>query len=365
MNDIAISCPLNNLSFGNISYNILREIYLRDLNVCLFPVSNQVDLSSFDRTLKDFAEWVQSSIFNRYKKLSNDTPFLNIWHIQGAEATISKNSVLYTFHETSEATQSEINICNLYKKVLFSSAYSDQVFKEQGLMNSDYANPGFDRDFFENDSFKLKNKIHFGIMGKWEQRKHTEKIINIWSSVYGNDHNYQLSCCVDNRFLDQSALNNSKVQYSRFTNINFIPFVPKNSQVNQFLNSIDIDLGGMSGAEGWNLPSFNAVCLGKWSIVLNCSAHKDWATKENSILVEPSGKQPIYDNIFFKRENEFNSGDKYIFADQDLISAMNKAVDKVKDKEKNHAGLKLKEAFSYKNTVDNILKHFDKPPQST
>ena len=50
-------------------------------------------------------------------------------------------------------------------------------------------------------------------------------------------------------------------------NVNFLPHLPKNSEVNEFINSIDIDLSGMSGAEGWNLPSFNATCLGKWSLV--------------------------------------------------------------------------------------------------
>ena len=34
-----------------------------------------------------------------------------------------------------------------------------------------------------------------------------------------------------------------------YGNINFLPFLPKNSQVNDYLNSIDIDLGGMSGVK--------------------------------------------------------------------------------------------------------------------
>ena len=98
-----------------------------------------------------------------------------------------------------------------------------------------------------------------------------------------------------------------------YGNVNFLPFMPKNSQVNDYLNSIDIDLGGMSGAEGWNLPSFNATCLGKWSIVLNCSAHKDWANEENCILLNPSGKEPVYDKIFFQEGSEFNQGNIYTF----------------------------------------------------
>ena len=165
MKKIAISCPLNNLSFGNFSYNILREIQSRDITACIFPVSNQVDLSAFDKTLKDFADWVQYSIYNRYKNLEKDIPYLNIWHLQGAESTISSNSLLYTFHETSKSTQSERNICSLYKKVLFSSKYSRDIFQNEGASNCEYVNPGFDKDFFRTEDHKLRIKY---ILASWE-----------------------------------------------------------------------------------------------------------------------------------------------------------------------------------------------------
>ena len=72
--------------------------------------------------------------------------------------------------------------------------------------------------------------------------------------------------------------------------------------------SIDIDLTGLSGGEGWNLPAFNCTALGKWSVVLNASAHKDWATESNSILVEPSGQIPVDDGLFFKTGLPINQG---------------------------------------------------------
>jgi hypothetical protein len=144
------------------------------------------------------------------------------------------------------------------------------------------------------------------------------------------------------------------LQGKRYGNINFLPFLPQNSQVNDFINSIDIDLGGMSGAEGWNLPSFNASCLGKWSIVLNASSHKDWAQKNNSILVEPSGKEEVYDNIFFQKGSKFNQGNIHTFNEVDLIEAMEKAESlcKIENKE----GIKMKDKFTYKNTLERILE---------
>ena len=123
--------------------------------------------------------------------------------------------------------------------------------------------------------------------------------------------------------------------------------------MNQYLNSIDIDLGGLSGAEGWNLPSFNATCLGKWSIVLNHTAHKDWANKENSILVEPSGQSSISDSKFFFEGSEFNQGQKFSFTEHQFNEATELAISKCKSK--NTEGQKLKEKFSYKNTTNKLL----------
>tara|TARA_B100002019_G_scaffold71248_1_gene61423 strand:- start:18299 stop:19390 length:1092 start_codon:yes stop_codon:yes gene_type:complete len=362
MNEIIIKCPINHLSYGNISYNILRELFKSGIKTSIFPVSNKIDISIYDKTTKDFSDWIQEGVSRRYMHLDRDAPFLNIWHIAGAEDRISNNSVLYTFHETSEVTEQEKNICKLYNKVIFSSTYSSDIFNNSGLEHCGYSNPGFDEDLYINNSYKLKNKIHFGIMGKLENRKHTIKLIKLWIKNFGNDHNYQLSCCVTNPFLPKDHIDKLKevvFDGRNITNVNFLEFMPKNSQVNAYLNSIDIDIGGMSGAEGWNLPSFNATCLGKWSIVLNCTAHKDWANKHNCILVEPNGQDSIEDGVFFTKGSEFNAGNKYSFNNEDFENALHKAINKVKNNIINEEGLKLTKIFTYKNTLKNIIKHFD------
>ena len=134
-----------------------------------------------------------------------------------------------------------------------------------------------------------------------------------------------------------------------------MPFLKTNSEVNEFVNAIDIDLSGLSGAEGWNLPSFNASALGKWSIVLNATSHKDWANSDNSILVEPSGKIEAYDNMFFQKGSTFNQGNIYSFDNEEVISAMENAENICK--KENKEGLKLQNTFSYGKTLDKILKY--------
>jgi hypothetical protein len=354
---VILKCPINSLSFGNVAVNFLYQLREKGVDVCLLPVGTSVDLAAFDGFNPDFKKWVEDALINRYLKLKRSSTFINLWHINGAEGKISDRNILYTFYEASEPTEEEVNIVNLYDTTCFSSNYASERFSASGAKNAISVPIGFDPTLHETDKEYLKNKTHFGLMGKWEKRKNTRKIISTWAKTYGNNYDYQLSCCINNTFLKEEELEEQKLialEGKEYGNINFLPRLPLNSQVNDFLNSIDIDLSGMSGAEGWNLPSFNATALGKWSIVLNCTAHKDWATEGNSILVEPSGTEDIEDGVFFNKGGIFNVGSKFTFEEQDLIQAMEKA--ETKQKEKNEEGKELQVEFSYSKAVDRLLE---------
>lgn len=359
MKDLIFHAPINDTSIGNVSVAFLREAYELDLNISLFPVSDSIDLSVYDSLNEDFKNWLNFSFENRFKKLSKNTPSFQVWHINGSEKKISNKNFLYTFHETSRATISELNICKLHEKVFFSSLYSKNIFKSAGLENCDSAPLGLDRDFFISTR-KFNNSIkHFGLMGKLEKRKNTKQILKCWAEEFGNNPDFQLSCIIVNRFLPNDKLNKEigeALGGNQYSNINFLPFLPKNSDVNQFINSIDIDLTGLSGGEGWNLPSFNATCIGKWSCVSNCTSHKDWANEENSILIEPNGIFDADDGIFFKNGSGFNQGYFHSLSDESIKNAFHQALSKDCI---NQEGVKLSNKFSYKKTLtyllDNIL----------
>lgn len=351
MNKLIYKAPLNSLSFGNVSYNLLKQMFKKNMEIAFFPRGN-VDISSFEVVPEDFKIWLEDSIKNRFKKLDKDLTTLQMWHLNGSEDRISHRQILYTFYELDSPTNTEEKLCDFQDKTVFSSSYASSKFN-----NSHFAPLGFDESFYETDKTYMPDKIHFGLMGKFEKRKHTEKIIRAWIKKYGNNYKYQLTCCITNPFFKKEQMESSIaniLEGKRYGNINFMPFLPRNSQVNDFLNSIDIDLGGMSGGEGWNLPSFNATCLGKWSIVLNCTSHRDWATSKNSILIEPTGTEPVYDGIFFQEGASFNQGNIYSFNEDQFISGLEIAENKCKIV--NEEGKKLKEKFTYEKTLNKILE---------
>lgn len=357
MSKINFSGPINSLSFGNVSINMLRSFYEKGVEVSFFPIGDKLDFSAYDKITQDFKKWVINCSANRFKNISPDTPSIRMWHLSGSESGIGKRNFLYTFYECDEPTIAEKATCSIQEKCIFSSSHAKKCFDDAGCNNTEYIPIGFDTDFFETEKKYLLGKVNFGIVGKFEKRKHTGRIIKLWADRYGNNSDYQLTCCVTNPFFKPEQMNQIIAQSTngkKYTNINFLPYLETNSQMNEVYNSIDINLSGLSGAEGWNLPAFNSTCLGKWSVVLNSTSHKDWATEENSILVEPEGQEPIYDGAFFHEGQAYNQGTFSVFSDKAFYSALDKAISLTS--KRNDKGVEIKESFSYNKTIEKILK---------
>ena len=365
-NKIVFNAPINGLSFGNVSYNLLREMWKRKMDVSFFPIGQNLQFDSFDKIDKEFVAWFKESLNGRLKTVTANTPTLKLWHLSGAHERITRDQYLLTFYELDQPTREEISMINLQEKVFVSSAYTRDLLKLSGVDESKVVHVplGFDEDFEVIEMPRLGNTINFSLMGKWEKRKHTAKIISLWAKKFGNNPKYQLHCLVTNPFLAQNPQQLPQVmnqvigqalEGKRYSNINFLPKLETNTHLNRFMNGMDIDLTGLSGAEGWNLPAFNSAALGKWSVVLNATSHKDWATPENSVIVEPNGKTTAIDGIFFQPNQPFNQGNIFTWDDEEALAAMEKAVDLVKRGTKNDHGLKLQEEFKYSKTLDAIL----------
>jgi len=127
-----------------------------------------------------------------------------VWHINGSERTLGQNQYLYTFYEVDSPTEEEVSIVKSQKHVFFSSSESASFFKGKGCNNVSYVPLGFDDDFYVTNKKYLDDDItHFGLIGKFERRKNTAALINIWARKFGNNPKYQLTCLVNNQFIGE------------------------------------------------------------------------------------------------------------------------------------------------------------------
>ena len=355
--DFSVNLPINSVSFGQVSFLILRELFNKKLNPLICPIGNQLDFSS-QQCEKDLVDWINSNaakfpvLHNRKNKI------FKLWHLNGSLESYSDSQCLFSFYELDKPTSTELNIVKNNDKVVFSSKYSCEIFKSLGCKNIHHIPLAFDKyNFNKINKNYFPERIVFNLTGKLEKRKKHSKIIKAWVKKFGNNPKYHLQCAVYNPFFkpeDNQALINSILENKNYFNVSFLSFMQDNKIYNDYLNSSDIIIG-MSGGEGWGLPEFHSVALGKHSVILNAHAYKDWANNSNSILVEPSGMEEVYDNVFFQKNSNFNQGNIFDFNEDDFISACEKACERVEKNRVNEEGLQLQDTFSSEKMVDNIL----------
>ena len=350
-----LNVPVNPVSFGQVGFNLLKQAYKLGEEVTLFPI-HQIDPSAF-KVDAGFSEWVQSSIGRVEENFNRENPTLKLWHINGLFDSVGSNPYAFTFHETDRLTKQEITILRSLKGVFVSSRYTKKVFEDHGIENVIYCPLGFDTNHFHEEDVPVdEGVVVFGLRGKLEKRKHTVKVLLAWAKEFGGDPAYRLDCSIFNQFLDPAHQNQIVGQAFADAgmeapwNMNFLPMQPRNEDYNLTLNASHIDLTGMSGCEGFNLPFFQSLCLGKHAVALDAHVHKDFADKENSSLVNPSGMIDVYDGIFFQQGAPFNQGQIFDWKDEDFISACHDAIQRYKEEPVNFKGQKLKYEFSYKRT---------------
>lgn len=360
MKTLPLNLVVNPVSFGQVSTALLRELYERKRDVILSPISNQVDLSSQDDN-EDFNKWVQAAIKRFTAEHSRKNKIFKLWHLGQSLESLSDEQILLSFYELDEPTPQEINIVKNNKQVLFSCLETVEHFKNSGCENVSYIPLAFDNNSFHktNKQYFSDDRIVFSVLGKFESRKNHAKLIQAWIKRFGNDPKYALQCAIWNPFLQpqqNNQISSSLLNGENYFNVVFSGYMQKNSQYNDFLNSSDVVIG-MSGGEGWGLPEFQSVCLGKHAVLLNASGYKGWASKDNAVLVEPSGKRDVYDGVFFHKGQEYNQGQIYDFNEDEFIASCEEVIKRVEANRVNAEGEKLKDEFTYSKMLDSILSY--------
>ena len=355
--EFSLNLPINSVSFGQVSLAILRELYRRGLAPYLLPIGN-VDVASIEEDPK-FFEWINQCCANYKKYHTRDVPVLKLWHFNGSHESVSKKQILITFYELDNPTDLEKNVAKGNVTVL-TSKFAQDVFTKLGI-ETHYIPLGFDSDTFSvvNKKFFDDDRITFNLGGKFERRKNQVRVIKSWLKKFGNNKKYSLQVCCYNGFL-KKELNEKIIAEAtggnKYFNLNNLEWIPKNKMYNEYLNSGDIIIG-MSSGEGWGIPEFSSLAIGKHGVILNAHSYASWANENNAVLVKPlEQKIDCYDNLFFKKGQEINQGQYFNYNDDEFIAGCEEAIKRVEANRVNEEGLKLQTEFTYKKTVDSLLE---------
>jgi len=368
MDKLALHLPINSVSFGQVSTVLLRTLWEREqagklpYELYYFPIGN-IDLSS-QVVPPEFATWVNAKHAKALESYTRDIPVFKLWHLNGSLESFSNKQTLLTFYELDNPTKVEINIVR-NNKVCLSSQYANTVFKLFGI-ETEYLPLCFDSYNFKRSEqpYHTDGRIVFNLCGKLERRKHHAKVIQAWIKKYGRNPAFALQCATYNVFLGQTPQecdhnNNEMIRQivgnDKPFNVNFLPHMRENSVYNDFLNSANIIIG-MSGGEGWGLPEFQSVALGKHAVLLNAHAYKSWATPDMATFVNHSAKITAVDNMFFKKDDAFNQGNIFDWNEDEFIAACELAVKKVQNNPVNTNGLTLQQTYNKEVFADNVIR---------
>ena len=362
MSSVAFNVPINSVSFGQISTLLLKTYHKKVLagedlpELRLFPLGGQVDLAS--QSKDDLFElWLQKRAHDALENHPKTDPCFKLWHLVGSLESFSKEQSLLSFYELDAPTKPEVNIVK-NNKTYFTSKYTCDIFKSCGA-NCDHMPLAFDDFNFKRTDKKYfdDDRIVFSLVGKMEKRKRHDKVLSAWTKRFGNDKKYALHCALYNHFLTPDQNNgfiHKALDGKQFFNVNFLNYMGENEVYNDYLNSADIVIG-MSGGEGWGLPEFHSVGLGKYGVIMNAHGYKEWANEKNSVLVEPSGKIDSEDGIFFHKGKNHNQGQIFDFNEDEFIAGCEEALKKLENNKVNEEGLKLQKEFTREKLLNNVL----------
>lgn len=355
----AFHLPINPVSFGQVSTALLKEVYRRTNGgeVNLFPIGNN-DLSA-RKNDEEFVSWLNHNIQKTPSRHDREDLVFKLWHIVGSLESYSAAQCLYTFYELDEPTELELNILKNQRAVIVSTEYTKNILEANGLRNV-YKIPLFfdEESFYKTQKPYLSDRITFNICGKFENRKHHVKAIRSWINRFGNNKDYFLQCAIHNPFLtpeDNKKVIDFITEGKKFWNVSFLPRMKENSVYNDFLNSADIIIGA-SGSEGFGLPEFQSVCLGKHAVLTRAHSYKEWADEESACFFEPGPMEPAYDNMFFRKGQDHNQGNIFGFNQDGFVNACEKAIDRVRKNRENVGGYTVKNQYSISNFYDNLDK---------
>jgi hypothetical protein len=363
----AANLPLNSLSFGQTSCLFLRTYFdnyeefskIADLSA-IFPIGER-DLSSYEGGFAGFINQKADELLMRgMENHSRKDPAFKLWHLNGSIESYSDKTLLLSFYELNHPTKTELNIAR-QNRTAFTNKYTCEVFKSHGV-DTVHIPLGFDSYNFHrtNKGYINDGRIVFNLLGKFEKRKHHAKVVSSWYKRFSGNPKYFLQCAIFNPHLHP----NPEQQYNaicsqlqggkRIFNSEYFGHMLQNSVYNDFLNSSHIIIG-MSGAEGWGLPEFQSVALGKHAVILDAHGYRDWANDKNAVLVKPSGMIPAVDGYFFHAGGPFNQGEIYDFNEDEFIFACEQAIKRYEANPINSEGLKLQEEFSKERFTKSIL----------
>lgn len=347
--DLNLIAPINSLSYGVCGTNFAVQL-AKQCNLSLFPV-NEFNLECPERHI----ESIRASIIN-CQFYNPKAPSVRIWHQHNLASHVGSPRIGFPIFELDDFTATEKHHIESVDAIFVTSSWAADIVKTRTNQKNVYVTPlGVDRDIFKpSTSPELPT---FLVTGKWEIRKSHDIIARVLSRFKDKDIRVIVAC--SNPFYSEEENRQWMDLFSELGDkVMFLGKRLSSQEEYARIYSMVDCLVSPSRAEGWNLPILEAMSCGKHVITTNYSAHTEFCTDENSMLINIDDYIVANDGKFFK-----NGIGKWARIGPSQEEKMAEYVDYVISQklsgklEVNNAGIKTAESLTWNNCSTTLLRN--------
>jgi len=271
-----------------------------------------------------------------------------------------------TVFELDKFRPDELNHLRSQDALVTASKWGAEVFRANGLEQPMLVMPhGVDRGIFNPDvkpSIKFEgNPTVFINVSKKEVRKGHEELIEAFCRAFSPKDNVRLIMHWRNRFYSDEqneAWDNLYKNSMMGDKIHIVPgFLDSQEEVAGLYASADCGVYP-SKAEGFGLGPLELMSCGKQIILTNNTGHKEYATYENSLLIETPNKEPAYDGFWFHAKHN----EEWAAIDDEAIDQMVEHLRLVHKTQQengytiNEEGIKTAKQFTWNSTTKKLTE---------
>lgn len=352
--NLNVMCNINSLSYGVVPFYFLKYLNKAGVNCSLFPINN-CDLSAYQDQDCDFI----AKFVGNCGHFDPDAPSLRIYHQFALAESVGRGKRIgWSFYELDKLKDTEVVHINSLDLFIVSSEWAKKVAVDSGVKTKiEVITPSCD-PLIKKDYSNRSDVVKFMCVGKFEVRKCHDLIIRSFGEAFGPFDNVQLDMYTHNPFNTEEEnagwlefKNRSKLAHK----INFCnPFQLHSDVLKKYAN-YDCVIG-LSRAEGFNLPLFEAMKSGVLCIANDNSA-MEYVNEKNSVYVPSSSQITAIDNKWF-----FGEGVWADFKIKDVVDSFVRAKKMIEEKDLDivEEARKHVEDMTWEKSVEKFIKVVEK-----
>lgn len=302
--------PINDLGYGVVARNLIKELYKIDNTCKLYPLGNCDPFTDIEQRMVE-----------QGRTIDRERGDLRIWHQYDMGYFLSnKRKMALTFFELDRLTKYEVSHLNSLDILFVPSQWAKDVCISNGVKNCDIRVlcmgvdddifPAINTDYAQYRGYDPLGNMVFGptdkskptvfmTCGKWEIRKGHDVIIDVFEQTFGPDENVKLIVNCHNPFIsnnDEWAERYTRNRPHQVTHI--YDRLRSQHDLSRMYQMVDCGLFP-ARAEGFNLEAAELLAMGKECIITNYSGHTAFAKETGARLIEIDNTEVANDGVFF------------------------------------------------------------------